>query len=154
MSNKPTSIPYDAVDHGRALQPRQHATIGYGTLSMVGTLTGTAVATDVFIVPANSAITVTGAYAKKGVGGTFSAAAPAWNLAKVTPIAGIGTAAPSHFGTLVWGTHADGSYQDFSVTSTKCAAGDIIRLLTLPGTSSNPTTTITGLTLEYKEDWS
>lgn len=153
MSIRTLNRPYDEVDRAKDFLPRQHVSLGYGTLSMIGTLTGTAVAQDVFQVPANSNITVTGAYIKKVVGGTATATAPFWTIGKVTPIAGIGTGAVTAFGTAAWGTDADAKYVNFSVTETDCAAGDIIRLLTNPGTTSNPTQTVTNVTLEYREDW-
>jgi len=153
MAIRKFTQPYDEVDKARGMLPRQHVSLGYGTLSMIGTLTGTAVAQDIFQVPANSNITVSGAYIKKVVGGTATATAPFWTIAKVTPIAGLGTGAATAFGTCVWGTDADAKYVNFSVTETDVAAGDIIRLLTNPGTTSNPTQTVTNVTIEYREDW-
>lgn len=154
MSNRSTTMTYDDIAKAINALPRQHVTLGYGTLSMVGTLTGTAVAQDIFQVPANSAVKVTGCYFKKVVGGTATATAPYWTIAKVTPISGIGTGTATAFGTCAWGTDADAKYVNFSVTSTTAAAGDIIRLLTNPGTTSNASQTVTNVTLEYQEDWS
>jgi hypothetical protein len=120
----------------------------------MGTLTGTqatnAVAiTDLMIVPANSNIKVTGASAVYGVGGTANNASPNWGLAHSLA----GTGANTVFGTRVFGTNANSTYFNFSVTSTDVPAGNVIRLVALAGTTSEETQTIGGLTLEYKEDW-
>lgn len=154
MSNKPNQFAYDEISKAKKFLPRQHVSLGYGTLSMIGTKTATATVQDIFQVPANSNITVTAAYMKKVVGGTATGTAPYWTIGKVTPIAGIGTATPVQFGTCAWGTDADAKYVNFSITETNCAAGDIIRIYENAGTTSNPTQTITNVTLEYIEDWS
>lgn len=151
MANRPTSCTYDQVSVALDMLPRQHIVPYFG---LMGTLTGTqatnaATLTDLMIVPANSNIKVTGASAKRGVGGTIAAAGPHWGLAHSLA----GTGANTVFGTLISGTYADNTYANFSVTSTDVPAGNVIRLVALAGTSSEETQTLGGLSLEYKEDW-
>jgi len=101
------------------------------------------------IVPANSNIKVTGASAKRGVGGTIAATGPHWGIAHSLA----GTGANTVFGTMVSGTYANDTYANFSVTSTDVPAGNVVRLVALVGTSSEETQTIGDMVLEYKEDW-
>lgn len=151
MANRPTGATYDKIDVAESMLPRQHLHFGPG---LVGTLTGTqatnaATLTDLFVVPANSNIKVTGASCKRGVGGTMAATSPHWGLAHSL----IGTGANTVFGTLVSGTYADSTYANFSVTSTDVPAGNVVRIVALAGTSSEETQTLGALTIEYKEDW-
>lgn len=151
MAIRTFTEPYDVVDKAKGMLPRQHLTPYFG---LMGTLTGTqatnaATITDLMIVPANSNIKVSGASAKYGVGGTAVAASPGWGIAHSLA----GTGANTVFGTRVFGTNADNTYFNFSVTETDVPAGNVIRLVALAGTTSEETQTIGGLTLEYREDW-
>ena len=150
-ANRPTSQTYDFIDKCEDMLPRQHCVPYFG---LMGTLLGTQATnaltlTDIMIVPPNSNIKVTGASSKRTVAGTIAATGPHWGLAH--SLAGTGT--NTVFGTLVSGTYADGTYGNFSVTSTDVPAGNVIRLVALAGTSATPTQTMSGFTLEYKEDW-
>ena len=151
MAIRTLNRPYDVVDNAKDLLPRQHITPYFG---LMGTLTGTqdtnaATITDLMIVPANSNIKVSGASAKYGVGGTAAATAPGWGIAHSLA----GTGANTVFGTRVFGTNANSTYFNFSVTETDVPAGNVIRLVCLAGTTAEETQTIGGLTLEYREDW-
>ena|SRR3990172_7554014 len=151
MANRPTAAAYDVIDRAESMLPRQHVKIGFG---LMGTLTGTqatnaATLSDLMIVPANSNIKVTGASAKRGVGGTIAATGPHWGIAHSLA----GTGANTVFGTMVSGTYANDTYANFSVTSTDVPAGNVVRLVALVGTSSEETQTIGDMVLEYKEDW-
>jgi hypothetical protein len=151
MAIRATNYPYDVVDRAKDLLPRQHTVPYFG---LMGTLTGTqatnaAAITDLMIVPANSNITVTGASCKRGVGGTAASTAPHWGIAHSLA----GTGANTVFGTLLFGTAADSTYANFSVTETDVPAGNVVRLVAIAGTTSEETQTIGGLTIEYREDW-
>jgi len=118
------------------------------------TLTGTHAAAgthilDLFRVPANSAIKVSAATIKRTTGGTGTATAPNWGLGY--SLAGTGTV--SIFGTVLYGTVADNTYENFSVTTTTLAAGDVIRLHSLAGTQAGASSVADMITLEYREDW-
>lgn len=149
MSNRPTSQPYDVIDRAEDLLPRQHFSYA-ATMTLVGTAAaaGTAI-TDLFIVPANSNIKVSGASIKRSVGGTGTATSPNWGLGYSLA----GTGAFVCFGTLLFGTVADNTYANFSVTETSVAAGDVLQLYALTGTKSGAEETATFLSVEYKEDW-
>jgi len=151
MAIRTLNQPYDVIDRAKDLLPRQHIIPYFG---LMGTMTGTqatnaATITDLMIVPANSNVTVTGAAAKRGVGGTFAATGPHWGLAHSLA----GTGSNTVFGTMSSGTYADNTYGNFSVTETDVPAGNVIRLVAIAGTTSEETQTIGGLVLEYKEDW-
>lgn len=151
MAIRTLNRPYDEVAIAKELLPRQHIIPYFG---LMGTLTGTqatnaASITDLMIVPANSNVKVSGASAKYGVGGTDVSASPNWGLAHSL----VGTGANTVFGTRVFGTNADSTYFNFSVTETDVPAGNVIRLVALAGTTSQETQTIGALTLEYREDW-
>lgn len=149
MSNRATSQPYDVVDRAEDMLPRQHIMPLEGAATLIGTYAAVTTLTDLFIVPANSAITISGASMKKTTGGTAAATASAWGLA--TSLAGTG--ASSVFGTLLFGTDADNKYCNFSVTSTKVAAGSVVRLVGLIGTTAEESQVGSLLCIEYKEDW-
>jgi len=149
MSNRPTTQAYDDVDRAEDYLPRQHAVVR-ATMTLTGThaAAGTHIL-DLFRVPANSAIKVSGATVKRTTGGTGTATAPNWGLGY--SLAGTGTV--SIFGTILYGTVADNEYQNFSVTETTLAAGDVIRLHALTGTQAGASSVADMITLEYKEDW-
>lgn len=149
MANRPTNRPYDQIDVAEDMRPRQHFSV---TTTM--TLTGTHAAAgshilDLFIVPANSNIKVTGASIKRTTGGTGTATAPNWGLGH--SLAGTGTV--SIFGTLLYGTVADNTYQNFTVTETDVPAGNVIRLHALTGTQAGASSVASQIVVEYKEDW-
>ena len=152
MANRPTGAAYDVIDRAESMLPRQHMNfVGGGTIaSLTGTqATNAATITDLFRVPANSNIKVTGMAVKRGVGGTIAATGPHWGLAHSL----IGTGANTVFGTLSSGTYADNTYADFSVTATDVPAGNVVRIVALAGTTSEETQELLHVTIEYKEDW-
>lgn len=149
MSNRPTSQPYDVIDRAEDMRPRQQVMPLEAAASMIGTYAAVTTITDLFKVPANTNITITGATMKKTTGGTAAATATAWGLAYSLA----GTGDPSVFGTLLFGTHANNSWHNFSVTSTNVAAGDEVRLVGLVGTTSEETQVGSLLCIEYREDW-
>ena len=149
MANRPTNRPYDVVDAGEDLLPRQHLMPQEIVATMIGTYAAVTTIVDLFRVPANSNIKMTGASCKKLVGGTAAATASAWGLAHSLA----GTGANTVFGTLLFGTHADNTYHNFSVTETSIPAGNVVRLVGLVGTTTEESQTLSYLCLEYKEDW-
>ena len=149
MANRPTTATYDKIDTAAAFLPRQHVVPLTAPATMIGTYAAVTTITDLFIVPANSNITITGASAKKTTGGTAAATASAWGLAHSL----VGTGANTVFGTLLFGTHANNTYHDFSVTETDVPAGNVVRLVGLVGTTTEESQVMDQLTIEYKEDW-
>ena len=151
MSNRPTTRPYDQIDVADEMRPKQLLMPLEGAATMTGThaAAGTSIAT-LFKVPANTNITVTGATMQRTTGGTAAATAPAWGLMKSLA----GTGAVAAFGTLLFGTVADASWSNFSVTSTNLAAGDVVSLYALTGTTTEESQVGTLLCIEYEEDWS
>jgi hypothetical protein len=147
--NRPKTRPYDVVDAAEDMLPRQHIAPLEAVATMIGTYAAVTKIVDLFVVPANSNIIITGASCKKVVGGTAAATASAWGIGHYL----IGTGDPTVFGTLLFGTHADATYHNFSVTSTSIPAGNVVALLGLIGTTSEESQTMSYLTIEYKEDW-
>jgi hypothetical protein len=118
------------------------------------TLTGTHAAAgthilDLMTLPANTNIKVSAARIKRTTGGTGTSTAPHWGLGY--SLGGTGTV--SIFGTLLYGTVADNTYQTFSVTETALAATDVIRLHSLTGTTAGASSVADMITIEYREDW-
>ncbi len=151
MSNKPTRLTYDQLSVGAAYLPQQHILYDNLAGTLLGTVATGADLVDLFKLPANSGIQVTGVSARIIVGGTAAAAGSAWGIGK--SLAGTGTTV--NFGTLVMGTRADATYGNFSVTSTTLAAADVLRLTSIAGTAaSNPGSTMDKICVEYLEDWS
>jgi hypothetical protein len=116
---------------------------------MIGTYAAVTSIVQLFKVPANTNITVTGASVKRTTGGTAAATATAWGLAHSLA----GTGALTVFGTLLFGTCADGSFGNFSVTETDVPAGNTVELVGLVGTTTEESQVATLLCVEYKEDW-
>lgn len=149
MANRPTTRPYDQIDVAEEMRPRQLISPLEGAATMIGTYASVTTLVDLFRVPANSNIKITGASCKKTTGGTAAATATAWGLAQSLA----GTGANVVFGTLLFGTHADNTYHNFTVTETDVPAGNVVRLVGLVGTTSEESQVMSFLTIEFKEDW-
>lgn len=149
MANRPTAGAYDKIDTAESFLPRQHIMPLEAAATMIGTYAAVTSITQLFKVPANSNIKITGATMKKTTGGTAAATATAWGLAQSLA----GTGALSVFGTLLFGTHADNSWHNFSVTTTDVPAGNTVELVGLVGTTTEESQVGSLLCIEYKEDW-
>lgn len=149
-ANRPTSQTYDFIDKCEDMLPREHVAFPGILGTLLGTVASAATLLDLMIVPANSNIKVTGASMKITTGGTRAGTAePHWGLAH--SLAGTGT--NTVFGTLLYGTRADNSYANFSVSTTDVPAGNVIRLTSIAGTDTDGSEIGGFITLEYKEDW-
>lgn len=149
MANRPTTGTYDSVDVAETFLPYQHLMPQEVVATLIGTYAAVTALVDLFMVPANSNIKITGATMKKLIGGTAAATATAWGLAHSLA----GTGADTVFGTLLFGTHANNTYHNFSVTTTDVPAGNVVRLVGLVGTTTEESQTGSYLCIEYKEDW-
>jgi hypothetical protein len=131
--------------------PRQHVTCFGINGTLLGTVATAADLADLFIVPANSNIKVTGASMKFTTGGTGTGAttSPKWGIGHSLA----GTGASTIFGTLLFGTRADSTYANFSLTTTDVPAGNVIRLTSIAGTTGGASQIGGYVALEYKEDW-
>jgi len=160
MSNRPTIPSYDVVDRAGDMLPRQHVQVmlNPSNLGIVGTLLGTVAADadlcQLFTVPANTNIKVTGASIRIKTGGTAAGttATPNWGLA-YSAASLLGTGARTTFCTLRMGTRGDGSWANFSVTETAVATGNIIHLTSIAGTDTDGSEIADWVVLEYREDW-
>lgn len=149
MANRPTTGSYDKIDSAESFLPYQHVNVFGVAGTLLGTHAAAADLADLFIVPENSNIKVSGASMKLTGGGTGAATAPAWGIGH--SLAGTGDS--TIIGTLVWGTRADNTYANFSLTTTDVPAGNVIRLTAIAGTVAE-TNEIGGfVSVEYKEDW-
>ena len=151
MSNRPTGAAYDKIDTAESMLPRQHVTAFGVNGTLLGTVASTASLADLFIVPANSNIKVSGASMKITTGGTGTGAttSPKWGIGHSLA----GTGANSVFGTALFGTRADGTYLNFSLTTTDVPAGNVVRLVAIAGTTDQDAQIGGYVSLEYKEDW-
>lgn len=157
MANRPSSQTYDKVDAAEDMLPQQHVqvTINPSNLGIIGTLLGTVAAAadlcQLFVVPANSNIKVTGAKMRIATGGTAVGTGPHWGLASSLASL-VGTGARTVFGTMTFGTYADGAWGDFTAAAS-VAAGSIIHLTSIVGTDSGGSQVADWVVLQYKEDW-
>ena len=131
MSNRPTGMTYDVASVLKGGLPRQHIMPQEVVATLIGTYAAVTAIVDLFVVPANSNIKITGASCKKLVGGTATGTASHWGLAQSL----VGTGEDVVFGTLLFGTHANNTYHNFSVTATDVPAGNVVRLVGLVGTT-------------------
>jgi hypothetical protein len=149
-SNRPTTQPYDEIDRAEDFRPHQHVAVNGICGTLLGTVATAATLLDLFVVPANSNIKVSGASMKITTGGTRAGTAePTWGLAYSLA----GTGANTVFGSMLFGTRADNTYGNFSVTSTNVSAGDVIRLTSIAGTDSDGSEIGGFISVEYRENW-
>ena len=144
-------VPYDVATQAELTRPHAITQFPGVTGTLLGTVATTVDLVDLFIVPPNTNIRITGAAMKFTTGGTGTGAAtsPQWGLGY--SLAGTGTT--TVLGTMLFGTRANSTYGTYSLTTGTAAAGDVIRIVAIAGTTGGASQIGGYVAVEYQEVW-